>query len=257
MAVVQEIDELKVYRGQDYVINDKISIHIPTLGEICDYGESDYFSLIYLITATPSDMMWQLDNIGVDFTTIDNFTLFANILCAKTPEMKEEDFIFNKEKTSIIFNDLNLFEFEIMQDVTNNEICLYHRATGNKIDAYTFRLMTECIRKAHFLTEHIEKPANNSTKLVLIEDAKERYLMNKDKKPQSYLLNLISTMVNSEGFKYNHSEVWSMKINAFMDSVKRITKIKSAELLLQSGYSGFGVDLSKINKKQLDWLGAL
>ena len=48
-----------------------------------------------------------------------------------------------------------------------------------------------------------------------------------------------------------------MKINAFMDSVKRIGKIKNADLLLQSGYSGFGVNLKDIEKKQLDWLGEL
>ena len=48
-----------------------------------------------------------------------------------------------------------------------------------------------------------------------------------------------------------------MKIYAFMDSVKRISKIQNAGLLLQSGYSGFGVDLQKIDKKQLDYMGDL
>ena len=48
-----------------------------------------------------------------------------------------------------------------------------------------------------------------------------------------------------------------MKINAFMDSVKRITKIKNSDLLLQSGYSGFGINLKNLDKKQLDWLGEL
>ena len=64
-------------------------------------------------------------------------------------------------------------------------------------------------------------------------------------------------MINSEGFKYNHDKVWDMKINAFMDSVKRIGKMKNADLLLQSGYSGFGVNLKEIDNKQLDWLGEL
>lgn len=70
-------------------------------------------------------------------------------------------------------------------------------------------------------------------------------------------MNLVSAMVNSEGFKYNHKEVWNMKINAFMDSVQRISKIKDSSLILQSGYSGFGVDLKKIPSKRLDWLGEL
>ena len=64
-------------------------------------------------------------------------------------------------------------------------------------------------------------------------------------------------MINIEGFKYNHTQVWDMKINAFMDSVKRIGKIKNADLLLQSGYSGFGVNLKEVSQKQLDWLGEL
>ena len=93
--------------------------------------------------------------------------------------------------------------------------------------------------------------------MILIEDAKEAYLRNQNREYHSYLKNLISSMINSEGFKYNHSQVWDMKINAFMDSVNRITKIKNSDLLLQSGYSGFGIDLSKIDDKKLNWLGEL
>ena len=52
-----------------------------------------------------------------------------------------------------------------------------------------------------------------------------------------------------------------MKINAFLDAVSRVQKIKNATLLLQSGYSGFGVDLSKFSssekEKSLNWLGSL
>ena len=93
--------------------------------------------------------------------------------------------------------------------------------------------------------------------MILIEDAREEMEANKNKEYHSTLKNLVSAMINSEGFKYNHSQVWDMKINAFMDSVKRIGKIKNAQLLLQSGYSGFGVNLKEINNKQLDWLGEL
>jgi len=42
-----------------------------------------------------------------------------------------------------------------------------------------------------------------------------------------------------------------------MDSVKRISKIKDSNLLLQSGYSGYGINLKDVDKKQLDWLGEL
>ena len=251
------VDELRIYRGEDYKINDKIKIHIPTLGEICDYGEDEYFGLVYQITATPSDMMWQLDEMGIDFTKIDNFTLFSQLTCFKTDEMEEEDFQMNTDRTSILLGDLNLFDFKLMQDLSNNEPCLYDPITDNKIDGYTYKIICDCLRKIHFLEEHIEIPANESTRIVLIEDAKERYMMNKNKKHGSYLVNLISAMINSTGFKYNHSQVWDMKINAFMDSVKRISKIQNANLLLQSGYSGFGINLKEVSDKQINWLGDL
>ena len=111
--------------------------------------------------------------------------------------------------------------------------------------------------KCHFIVRDLKEPLNNSTKMILIEDAREEMERNKNKEYHSQLKNLISAMINSEGFKYNHSQVWDMKINAFMDSVKRIGKIKNAQLLLQSGYPGFGVNLKEINNKQLNWLGEL
>ena len=93
--------------------------------------------------------------------------------------------------------------------------------------------------------------------MILIEDARDEIERAKREPYHSRLKNLISAMVNCEGFKYDHSQVWDMKINAFMDSVKRISKIKNANLLMQSGYSGFGINLKDINNKELDWLGEL
>ena len=50
-----EPSELQLYFGDDYVINDKIKIHQVTIGELADYGEALYFSMIHTLTATPSD----------------------------------------------------------------------------------------------------------------------------------------------------------------------------------------------------------
>ena len=113
------------------------------------------------------------------------------------------------------------------------------------------------LRQVHIIKKDEKLPGNETTKMIRIEDDREEYERNKNKEYHSQLKNLISSMINHDGFKYNHSQVWEMKINAFMDSVKRISKIKNSDLLLQSGYSGFGIDLKKIEKKQLDWLGEL
>jgi predicted house-cleaning noncanonical NTP pyrophosphatase (MazG superfamily) len=109
----------------------------------------------------------------------------------------------------------------------------------------------------HGFKKNEQLPANETTKRILIEDDKEEYIRNKNREYHSQLLDLISAMVNCEGFKYNHNEVWNMKIYAFMNSVKRISKIRNSQLLLQSGYSGYGINLKNINDKEIDWLGRL
>ena len=50
-----DVSDLQLYFGDDYVINDHIKIHQPTIGELADYGEASYFSMIHTLTATPSD----------------------------------------------------------------------------------------------------------------------------------------------------------------------------------------------------------
>ena len=73
-------DELKLYRGEDFIISDHIHIHQPTLNEICDYGEADYYAMIYQLTATPQSMKAQLWDAGIDYTKITPFELFYSIL---------------------------------------------------------------------------------------------------------------------------------------------------------------------------------
>ena len=50
-----DVDDLKLYIGDDYVINDKIKILQPTIRKIAEFGERDFFSVVHTITAIPSD----------------------------------------------------------------------------------------------------------------------------------------------------------------------------------------------------------
>lgn len=242
-------DELKIYRGNDYIVSEHIVIHQPSLEEITNYGEREYYSMIYQLTATPQTMKVQLWDMGIDYTRIKAFELFCYMLYK----------LFPQEKTSILFGRLDLTKFQLLQR-TDDESLLLYQVIDNApvvIDEFTYNIITDYIRKVHIIQKDEKLPANEATKMILIEDDREEWERNKNKEYHSQLKNLISSMINCEGFKYNHSQVWDMKINAFMDSVKRISKIKNADLLLQSGYSGFGINLKDIDKKQLDWQGEL
>lgn len=242
-------DELKIYRGKDFVVSKYIKIHQCTLGEIEEYGEQAYYSLVYNLTATPQSLKAQLWQMEVDYTEITSWELFIGLLYK----------IYPQNQTYILFGDLDFTKFEVKVDEENKSIYLEQFINDERvvIDEYTYGIIIDYLCKSHFIKQDLRVPMNKHTKKILIEDALEELLINKNKEYHSNLKNLISTMVNSSGFKYNHTDVWDLKINAFMDSVKRIGKIKNAELLLQSGYSGFGISLKDINKKELDWLGEL
>lgn len=242
-------DELRIYRGEDFVVSKHITIHQATLNEIADYGETEYYAMLYQLTATPQSMKSQLWDMEIDYTKITPYELFYNLLYKLYPQ----------EKTSILFGELDFTKFQVMKRNDNGEILLFQIVDNEEviIDEFTYNVIMDYLRKAHFIEKDEKIPANNTTKMILIEDAREELLKNTNKVNHSLLKNLISSMINYEGFKYNHSQVWDMKINAFMDSVKRISKIKNADLLLQSGYSGFGINLKDVSTKQLDWLGEL
>lgn len=251
MDILKSIDDIKLYRGNDYVINERIAIKQPTIGEICDYGEMKYFSMVRTLCYVGADLKWQLDDCNVDYTTIDDFTLFSSIL-AKT---------FDNKYTSIIFGDiLDFTKMELKFDEELQDMVLIQSLSDGdyiKIDRCVYALMIGVLRKLHRLKRNDEIPGNEATRRVLIEEAREEAENNKDKIPSSFLFPLISTMVNSEGFKRDDVTVFDMKIFPFMDSVSRIFKIKNADLKLYSGYSGFGIDLKKIDKEELNWAGEL
>lgn len=160
---------------------------------------------------------------------------------------------FTKDLTKIIFGDLDLCEFKIFNRKDNGEIVLYNALKDITIDRSIYEIVVKYLRKTHNLSKNVERAMTETTKIVLLEEAKEQFEMNQDKEYKSVLLPLISRLTNMEGFKYGWTDVWDMKINAFMDAVSSIQHIKNANLLLFSGYSGFGVDLKKVSKDSLNY----
>ena len=277
LVIVMVNDELKIYRGEDFVVSDHIVIHQPTLSEICDYGERNYYNMIYQLTSTPQSMKSQLWDIGIDYTKLIDYLnnhykylvkynqliyLYKFHYTEITPYQLFYNFLYKiypQEQTSIIFGDLDLTNFQVMQRKDDKSIALCQYIDNDLviIDEFTYNMIVDYLRAVHNIEKDERMPANESTKMILIEDDRDAIEINQRKEYHSQLKNLISSMINCEGFKYNHSQVWDMKINAFMDSVKRVSKIKNANLLLQSGYSGFGINLKDVDKKQLNWLGEL
>lgn len=242
-------DEEKIFCGYSVKINDKIVISQPSVRAIVKYGASKYYAMIYGLCSVGADLKWQLDDIGRDYTQIDDFELFYSGLAQG----------FNKEQTSILFgDDIDFSKMQIMYNKQIDEVVMVQVLSPKEfimIDRYTYNCIVNTLRKMHRIKRNNEKPGNEATRRILIEDAREEYEENKDKPQRAFLLPLISSL--TAVYNGNRDLVLDLNISAFVDGVARVSKIKNAELLLSSGYSGFGVDLKKIDKKEINWIGNL
>ena len=56
--------------SKEMPVTPLISIRLPTIGEILDYGEHEYYHVVSSLCATPFDIMVQLDDAGINFNDV-------------------------------------------------------------------------------------------------------------------------------------------------------------------------------------------
>lgn len=239
-----EFDALKAYFADDHEINNQVRIHQPTIGEIKDYGEREYFQMIYSLCSIPSDNKSLLWDSHVDYTKISDFEYFV-LICTG----------FSMDDTSILFEDRIDFQNMVIVPKDDEGFYLYDPDRDLVIDELIYTYMITYLRQIHRIHPKVEKPANNFTKQILIDEDRQKRKFQSKKPYTSILLPLVSGLVNSPGFKYNIQELKQIGIYAFMDAVERISAIYTATAAMAGQYSGM-VDFSKNPKiqKQLNWL---
>lgn len=273
-----DIDDLKIYRGSDIRITDKIIVTQPTIDQIIEFGEKRYFQTVHCLTGVGADFKWQLlDYFNIDYTTIDDFELFKLMIWRslsskkniykelkenpeqyeeRTNKMTEEDWeelLFNP--ISLVLKDIDFADFEEYKSDKNSETILYDKEHDITIDRSIYTRMIEAIRKIHGFKRNNEMPANEITKMDLIEDARDEAMMASQREYKSVLKPLISALAVKTG-QLGSDSIWNTKVNMFFDSIKRINKIQDATLLLQGAYSGFA-SLKGVDKTRLDWAGEI
>lgn len=270
-----EIDELKIYRGNDIYITDKIIITQPTLGQIEEFGEKKYFQAVRNLTSVGADLKWQLwDYLNIDYTTIDDYDLFIKLIHPMVSSKKnylkelrdrpeyEEQFekLTEKEKEEMLINPLSLVlknidlaDFGAYEDQEKKQIILYDKEHDITINRFIYMRMADAIRQIHGFKRNNQMPANDITKMFLIDEAREEAMLASQQPYKSVLKPLISALSAKCG-QCGDDRIWNMPINMFFDSIKRILKIQDAELLLQGAYSGFA-SLKGVDKSRLDWTG--
>ena len=273
-----DIDDLKIYRGSDIPITDKIIVTQPTIDQIVEFGEKRYFQAVHCLTGVGADFKWQLwDYFGIDYTQIDDFELFKKMIFRSLSSKKKiyDELMNNRDKyeeelkkiseeelaemlvnpLSLVLKDIDFADFEEYESDKSSETILYDKEHDITIDRFVYARIVDAVRKIHGFKRNNEIPANEITKMDLIDDARDDAMMASQKPHKSVLKPLISALAVKTG-QLGSESIWNTKINMFFDSIKRINKIQDAELLLQGAYSGFA-SLKGIDKTRLDWAGEI
>lgn len=228
-----------LYR-REYAVNDSIHIVIPTVGQILD-DEDTYYDIVSIITAMPIDFMVQLDDMGIDFSTINEFDLFVMLF----EELKKMD-------TRLVFKDLDLNEFELYVNNQTKKLVLYSQKSDIEIGRREHSLIASTLRKINSLEKNRKKPGNDDAKKYMIERTRMK-MKRKPKNTPSRLDQLIVAMVNTEQFKYNFESVKGITIYQFNECVKQIVNKVNYDNRMFGVYSGT-VNAKELSQDELNWL---
>jgi hypothetical protein len=225
----------------EHKINDHITIKIPTLREIVD-NEEAYYSAVALIISTPYDMMVQLADINVDFTTITDWDLF----CLLFNELQNRDL-------SLIFGDLNFRDFETAINKQNGNIVLINSKTGVVIDRAIHDKVCRFLRKILCIEKNNKRPANDEAKKFMLERARRHLKRNRKHFETSQLEEFIVALVNTSEFSYDYTSVLDLTIYQFNVSLHQIIKKDKYDKLMIGCYAGT-VNMKELDQKELNWI---
>lgn len=229
-----------LYKNQ-YAINDKIHVVIPTVGQILE-NEDGYYNMISIFTSMPIDLMLELEEVGVDFTTINDYELFL--------------ILFNSLRTmdtSLVLGDLDLSKFQMATNEQNGKLVLYDAENDICIDRAVHGQIAATLREIHHLEKNRRKPANEEAKQYLLERARIKAKRRKNRKEFSDLESLIVAMVCTEQFKYNFEQTKELTIYQFNEAVQQIVKKVDYEHKMHGVYAGT-VDPKGLSQYDLNWL---
>lgn len=222
-------------------INDRIYIRIPSVGEVMS-DEEGYYALVQILTAMPIDLMCQLDDYGIDFTTIDDYELFLLLfpgICS--------------QNTNMIFGDLDLKQFKLATNEKNGTTVLYNSKDDIVIDRAIHDKIADILRTIHHLEKDTRKPGNKEAQKYMIDRAKKKLKRERDKVRASQLEPLIISMVNTEQYKYNFATTRDLSIYQFNESVRQIINKVDYDNRMHGVYAGT-VSIKDLSQDDLNWI---
>lgn len=258
---IYDFDGLKMYFGEPYWVTDKICIKVPTVGDILEFGDIKFYLNLKMFCANTTALRLNLWKMHIDWNKISDFEMFSHFIVRN----------FKPEDTFLLFGDLDFSQFNYIYNTEkdcyeltnaptdkNGNISRFDLENSAIIDEFVYMKIIKYLCTMFNLYFKPEFAKNKATKEAMIWEDEMKSNIEANKKishPKSFLLPLISSMVNHPGFKYKLSELKEVNIVQFMDSVQRLQIYENSTALLKGMYSGF-IDISKDKnlQKQTNWL---
>lgn len=234
-----EVDELKLYMGNEIKIADGVILRCPSIGEIVEYGEQKYFSMAQTLAASPSSMKVALDDMKIDWMKISDFQLFI-MLAQSLPQ----------EATRILLGDLDLTALKPYPLNGAEEVVLSNEDHTITINEVMYEILVTYLRKMHGFSKQVDKAGNSITHKVLLDVARQDAKLAQNKPFKSFLRPLISAIKCRMGYSMDY--IRNMGIFEVVDDLSRLSIIVQADAALQGSWSGM-VDTKKIDTSVFDW----
>lgn len=230
-----------LFTASSIEITPNLCLKIPTIGEILD-NERHYYNLISSLTATPFQYMVQLDDMGIDYTTVTDYELFLNLFS-----------IYAKSDLSLLFGELDTSDFSVFVNTKTNSQVLYSSMNQLTIDEEVYQHLTESIRRIHLLEKVKSKPGNDLAKKYLLEKERKKQQRQQRKPYESYLEKLVVALVNTNEFPYNYETCMALSLYNFNQSFRQIQKKIHFDNTMIGVYSGT-IDTSQLSSDCLSWV---
>lgn len=231
---------------RQYRYNDDVVINIPTLGQIRNEqdkeSENRFWKEVNLFIKTPSDMISELDSLGIDFEVMSEYMLFMMLITS---------YIADENNSFQLFDGLDFRRLKFQTNDSGELIFVDEngREIFNEIiyldvsDIIATMIGTEKTPKKKFGNEFAKK-------MRIKQDYRKKEKARKEQDNNDGVLSsIILRLVNNANFPYDFTTIKNVTIYDVFQSVKQIDKEISVNEIMDSRL--VGADLNKLPKEAL------
>lgn len=248
------MNDISLLNKGKLIVNNEITVHIPTIREIkgtspemlgTDEDEAEFYSLVNLFVSTSSDIMVELDELGIDFTTWDDYKTFMMLFSSMPKDIL-------KKKSPLMFENINLADFELSVNEVNGLPILHDKKHDVIIDELIYMQLSAIFCNIYGIEKKRRKPGDNTAKNYIIERQKAKAKRRKKQAYTSHFDKQIIALANNCNFKYDYESVSDLTVYNFICALKQIVKKYQVDNLNIGVYAGT-IKAKGLGDK-LDWL---